>query len=59
LLSFSQVSKNAVFLIIAYIFSSKKLERSAEQVVPGSEGGGREEVGGRGRNDPNNIYTYE
>jgi hypothetical protein len=33
-------SKNAfVFLIIAYLFSSAKLETLAEQVLPGSEGG--------------------
>jgi hypothetical protein len=33
----------------------------AEQVLPGIEGGEREKVGegGRGRNDPNNVYTCE
>jgi hypothetical protein len=31
------------FLIIAYVFSSTKLEKRAEQVLPGSK-----EVGGRG-----------
>jgi hypothetical protein len=47
--------------IIAYVFSSTKLEKKAEQVLPGSE-----EVGGRwrgpgavGRDDPNNVCTYE
>jgi hypothetical protein len=37
-------------LIIAYVFSSIKLEKRAEQVLPGSEGGGgnREGAGGRG-----------
>jgi hypothetical protein len=29
-----------VFLIIAYVFSSTKLEISAEQVLPGWKGGG-------------------
>jgi hypothetical protein len=33
-----------VFLIIAYVFSSTKLEKRAEQVLPGSQGGK-----GRGR----------
>jgi hypothetical protein len=35
-----------VFLIIAYVFSSTKLEKREEQVLPRSEGGGeeREEV---------------
>jgi hypothetical protein len=27
-------------IIISYVFSSTKLERRAEQVLPGSEGGG-------------------
>jgi hypothetical protein len=33
-----------VFLIIAYVFSSTKLEKRAEQVLPGSKGvgGGRD-----------------
>jgi hypothetical protein len=35
-----------VFLIIAYVFSSTKLEKRAEQGLPGSEGGG---VRGRGQ----------
>jgi hypothetical protein len=34
-------SKNALsFLFIAYVFSSTKLEKRAEQVLPGSEGVG-------------------
>jgi hypothetical protein len=37
--------KHFVFLIIAYVFSSTKLEIRAEQVLPGSEG----ELEGRGR----------
>jgi hypothetical protein len=49
-----------VFLIIAYVFSSTKLELREEQVLPGSEGGRgeREGVGG-GINGPNNVYTCE
>jgi hypothetical protein len=37
--SLSQLAKLFVFLIIAYVFSSTKLEIKAEQVLPGSEGG--------------------
>jgi hypothetical protein len=51
-----------VFLIIAYVFSSTKLEKKAEQVLPGSEGGWRKEGrdgGTGGRNDPSNVCTYE
>jgi hypothetical protein len=38
-----------VFLIVAYFYSSTELEKSAEQVLPVSEGGGgdRVEAGGR------------
>jgi hypothetical protein len=37
----SQTSKNAVFLIIAYVFSSTKLENNrVEQILPGSGGVG-------------------
>jgi hypothetical protein len=45
----------------AYVFSSTKLEISAEQDLPGSEGakGERMGVGDGGRNNPNNICTYE
>jgi hypothetical protein len=43
-----------VFLTIAYVFSSTKLEKRAEQVLPGSERGKRERdgAGGRGENWP-------
>jgi hypothetical protein len=43
---------------LLYVFSSTKLEIRAEQVLPGSEGGGgeRERVGVRGRNDP--MYAH-
>jgi hypothetical protein len=40
-----KVSKCYGFFIIAYVFSSTKLEKRAEQVLPGSERVGR---GGRG-----------
>jgi hypothetical protein len=50
-----------VFLIIAYVFSSTKLVIRAEQVLPGSDRGGRRgsEWGAEGRNDPNNVCTCE
>jgi hypothetical protein len=50
-----------VFLIIVYVFSSTKLEKRAEQALPGRQGvgggGGRLETGWRV--GPNNVYTYE
>jgi hypothetical protein len=48
----TSTSKNALsFFIIAYVFSSTKLEVRAEQVLPGSERGegGEGESGGQGR----------
>jgi hypothetical protein len=49
----TSTSKNAMpFLLLLYVFSSTKLEKRAEQVLPGSEGDG-------GRNGPNNVCTYE
>jgi hypothetical protein len=50
-----------VILIIAYVFSATKLEKSAEQVLPGSEGCGGVRRGWEAgeRNGPNNIFTYE
>jgi hypothetical protein len=46
-----------VFLIIAYVFSSTKLDKRAELILPGSEGveGRRrgQEMGGR--DGPNNV----
>jgi hypothetical protein len=47
-LSVSQASKNN---IISYVFSSTKFEKRAEQVLPGSKGGGgkRKGAGGKGR----------
>jgi hypothetical protein len=38
----SNSQKHYVFLIIAYVYSSTKLEKRAEQVLPGSKGGGGE-----------------
>jgi hypothetical protein len=40
-----------VFLIIAYVFFSTKLEKRAEQVLPGSEGswGEKKLEGGKGK----------
>jgi hypothetical protein len=52
-LSLSQLAKCFVFLIIAYFYSSTELEKSTEQVLPGSERG----KGTRSRNDPNNVCT--
>jgi hypothetical protein len=50
----SNWQKCYVFLIISYVFSSKKSEKKmAEQVMPGRCGGEWEEVVG----GPNNIYT--
>jgi hypothetical protein len=37
-----------VFLIIAYVFSSTKLEKRAEQILPGSKRGGGEMQGVEG-----------
>jgi hypothetical protein len=60
-LSLSQTSKNAVFLIITYVFSSAKLEKRAKQFCLEVR-----ELRGRwtgweaeGRVGPNNVYTYE
>jgi hypothetical protein len=55
------IQKCLFFLIIAYVFSSKKLEIRAEQVLPVRKKGGRErERAGTGRrNVPNNVHTCE
>jgi hypothetical protein len=49
------------FFIIAYVYSSTKLEKRAEQVLPGNEDKGEREGAGVGwRNGPpNNVCTYE
>jgi hypothetical protein len=57
-----ECDKNEYFLlIITYVFSSTKLKKRAEQVLPGSEEGGGRGRGweARGRNGPNNVCTYE
>jgi hypothetical protein len=45
----------------SYVFSSTKLEIRADQILPGSEGGGGKGwgKGRRGRNEPNNVHTCE
>jgi hypothetical protein len=51
-----------VFLITAYFYSSKKLEKKAEEVLPEREGvgGERERAEGRGEKWPkDNVCTYE
>jgi hypothetical protein len=55
------LQKCFVFLTNAYVFSSRKLEIRAEQILLGSGEGveGREEAEGEGRNDPNNVCIYE
>jgi hypothetical protein len=51
------MQKRFVFLIIAYIFSSMKLEIRAEKVLPRRKEGerGRKRAGTGGRNVPNNV----
>jgi hypothetical protein len=51
-------SKNAVFLITAYIFSSTKLEKRAEQVLPGSKLGGDEGGAGQGGEMNQTMYAH-
>jgi hypothetical protein len=60
-LSLTQPAKMLCLPYYAYVFSSTKLEISAEQVLPGTEGRrGREGGGGTwGRNNPNNVCTCE
>jgi hypothetical protein len=47
--------------MIAYVFSSTKLDKRAEHVPPDSQGCGRERegAGARERNGLNNLCTYE
>jgi hypothetical protein len=46
---------------MAYVYSSTKLEKRAEQVLLGSkrDGGRGKGWGAGGRNSPNNVCTYE
>jgi hypothetical protein len=48
------LGSNAVSLIIAYVFSSTKLEIKAEHILPGGKGewGEEGEAGGRGEKWP-------
>jgi hypothetical protein len=48
------------FLLFAYVFSSTKLEKKAEQVLPGSEWGQeeREGVEGRGEEMAPTMYAH-
>jgi hypothetical protein len=48
-------------IIIAYVFSSTKLEKRPEQILPGSKGVGGKRRGWEAevRNSPNNVSTYE
>jgi hypothetical protein len=53
-----KVAKHFVFLIIAYAYSSKKLKKTAEQVLPWKQGGGK--CGDENRRDRwPNVCTYE
>jgi hypothetical protein len=48
-----------VFLIIAYVLSSTKLEKRTEQALPGSEGVAGERVGaGAGGKMTQTMYVY-
>jgi hypothetical protein len=53
-------SKNALFLIISYFYSSTELEKAQNRFCLEARGWGkRVEVGAEGKNDPNNVYTCE
>jgi hypothetical protein len=47
--------------LLSLVFSSTKLEKKAEQVLPGNEKvrGVEEGRGPVGRDGPNNVFTYE
>jgi hypothetical protein len=49
------------YYLLCFLFSSTKLEKRAEQVLPGSEkcGRKREGAGSEARDGPNNVCTYE
>jgi hypothetical protein len=52
--------KRYVFLTIAYVFSSTKLEKRTEQVLPGSKGGrgGKGRDGGQGEEMAQIMYAH-
>jgi hypothetical protein len=52
-----RLAKCFVFLIIAYVFSSTKSEKRAEQVLPGSKGGWGEGRG-QGGEMAQTMYAY-
>jgi hypothetical protein len=54
----SNYQKRYVLHIIAYILSSTKLEKRAEQVLPGSEGGGGRGKGWGQGEMAQTMYTY-
>jgi hypothetical protein len=56
-----KLAKMLCFFIISCVFSSTKLEKRVEQVLPGSRGVGvmGKGVGVRRRNDSGNVYTHE
>jgi hypothetical protein len=58
-LSLTQLAKTLCLHYYAYAFSSTKLEIRTEQVLPGSERGGKRWGEAGGRNDPNNVCTCE
>jgi hypothetical protein len=61
MLGISLYSKNTMsFLLLLMFFSSTKLEKRAEQVLPGSKGveGEREGLGGRGREMAQTMYAH-
>jgi hypothetical protein len=59
-LSLSQLAKTLCLSYCLCLLSSTKLEKRAEQILPGSKGLGDEKgQGTEGRNDPNNVCSYE
>jgi hypothetical protein len=58
--SYLNYQKCFVFLIIAHVFSSTKLEKRAEQLLPGSEGGLGEEgrCRGQGGEMAQTVYAH-
>jgi hypothetical protein len=57
-LSLSQASKSAMSFLLSYVFSSTKLEKRAEQVLPGSEGGRGRWWGGKRGEIGQKMYTH-
>jgi hypothetical protein len=56
-----KLAKTICLCIIAYVFSSTKLEKWPEQALPGRRrvGGRKVGLGTEGRSGPNNVHTYE